>query len=512
MRVSTTKSRNSESFYITKSYINNQGKSTSKIIRKLGTLNELSQKLSTDRDGVMAWAKEQARIETEKYEKENGNRTVLISFYSDRQLDYHKKKLFEGGYLFLQYIYYGLKIDQICRRIKRNYKFGYDLNAILSNMIYMRILELPGVYSSFNAARKLLEPPAYEAHDICHALSILAKEYIYIQSEVYKNSSFFGERNGRILYYDCINFNFEIPKSVIQMGLFMDGDGIPMAFSLFLKSQNEQVFAKSLEKKIFEQFGCDKFIYCADAELDSENNKICDYIGKRAFIVTQSIKKMSVEERSWALNRTGFKRLADGKTMDITNLSDEDKNSLFYKEEPDITKKRNQRLIITYSPKYAAYQKNILKEKRNVQEEQYDGLYAVYTDLLDGNLRDILQACENRWQIGEYFHRIEEDFLVRYSKVRIEDRIFAHFLINFLSFLICRVLKKNLNNEYTCEEIINTLKEMNFADIEEQGYMPLYSRGKITDDLHEACGFRTDYQFITKQKMKEIQKKSKGRE
>lgn len=100
MRVSTTKSRNSESFYITKSYINNQGKSTSKIIRKLGTLNELSQKLSTDRDGVMAWAKEQARIETEKYEKENGNRTVLISFYSDRQLDYHKKKLFEGGYLF----------------------------------------------------------------------------------------------------------------------------------------------------------------------------------------------------------------------------------------------------------------------------------------------------------------------------------------------------------------------------------------------------------------------------
>lgn len=379
-------------------------------------------------------------------------------------------------------------------------------------MIYMRILGLPGVYSSFNAAIKLLEPSAYEAHDICHALSILAKEDIYIQSEVYKNSSFFGERNGRILYYDCINFIFEIPKSVIQMGLFMDGDGIPMAFSLFLKSQNEQVFAKSLEKKIFEQFGCDKFIYCADAELDSENNRICDYIGKRAFIVTQSIKKMSVEERSWALNRTGFKRLADGKTMDITNLSDEDKNSLFYKEEPDITKKRNQRLIITYSPKYAAYQKNILKEKRNVREEQYDGLYAVYTDLLDGNLRDILQACENRWQIGEYFHRIEEDFLVRYSKVRIEDRIFAHFLINFLSFLICRVLKKNLNNEYTCEEIINTLKEMNFADIEEQGYMPLYSRGKIADDLHEACGFRTDYQFITKQKMKEIQKKSKGRE
>lgn len=245
--------------------------------------------------------------------------------------------------------------------------------------------------------------------------------------------------------------------------------------------------------------------------MDFENNKICNYVGKRVFIVTQLIKNLPVEKRKWALDRTSFKRLSDGKTMDIINLSDEDKDSLFYKEEVDMAQKRKQRLIITYSPKYAAYQKNILKEERNVQEEQYDGLYAVYTDLLDGNMKDILQAGENRWQIEAYFSKIKKDFLVTSANIRIKDRISAYFLISFLSFLICQLLKKNLNNEYTCEEIINTLKEMNFADIEEQGYMPLYSREKITDDLHEACGFRTDYQFITKQKMKEIQKKSKGR-
>lgn len=133
MRVSTTKSKYSESFYITKSYINNQGKSTSKIIRKLGTLSELSEKLGTDRDGVMAWAKEQAKLETKKYKQENENRTVLIPFHSDRMLDYHKQKFFEGGYLFLQSIYYDLKLDHICRKIKRNYKFEYDLNAMINS-------------------------------------------------------------------------------------------------------------------------------------------------------------------------------------------------------------------------------------------------------------------------------------------------------------------------------------------------------------------------------------------
>lgn len=139
MKVMTTKSKNSESFYIAKSYINNEGKSTSKIIRKLGTLAELSIKLDTDRDGVMAWAKEQAKFETAKYKNENETKTVLIPFHSDRLLDYHKQKLFLGGYLFLQEIYYELKLDSICKKIKQRHKFEFDLNAILSDLVYTRI-------------------------------------------------------------------------------------------------------------------------------------------------------------------------------------------------------------------------------------------------------------------------------------------------------------------------------------------------------------------------------------
>ena len=99
MKVTTTKSKNSESFYITMSYVNNEGKSTSKTIRKLGTLKDLSRQLATDRDGVLAWAKEQARIETQKYKKQHQAKTVLIPFHADRLLDHHQQKLFSKNSL-----------------------------------------------------------------------------------------------------------------------------------------------------------------------------------------------------------------------------------------------------------------------------------------------------------------------------------------------------------------------------------------------------------------------------
>ena len=379
MRVTTSKSKNSESFYITKSYTNAQGKSTSTTVKKLGTLAELSQRLGTDRDGVMAWAKEQARIETEKYLKETEDAVVTILFHPNRLMEYNRQKLFTGGYLFPQYVYYGLKIDSVCRKIRYRHQFKYDLNAILSDLIYTRILEPSSKSSSFKAAGKFLEPPSYELHDVYRALSVLAKESDFIQTEVYKNSFFLGKRNDKILYYDCTNYYFEIeqekgdkkygkskehrPNPIIQMGLFTDGDGLPLAFSLFPGNQNEQRSLKPLEEKILQQFGCQKFIYCSDAGLASEENRAFNHLGQRAFIVTQSIKKLPAEDREWALNGEGFRRLGDDSPVDITQLTGDDKQGLYYKDAPYTTKRLHQRLIVTYSPKYAAYQKAIRSEQ-----------------------------------------------------------------------------------------------------------------------------------------------------
>ena len=339
----------------------------------------------------------------------------------------------------------------------------------------------------------------------------------------------------------------------------MDGDGIPLAFSLFPENANEQTSLKPLEEKVLRDFGCTKFIYCSDAGLGSEAIKRINHAGERAFIVTQSIKKLNKEDKNWALDKTGFKRVSDDSPVDLSKIPEDD-TGLYYKDEPYTPHSLHQRLIITYSPKYAKYQKairdaqveraekmlksgKIKKERRNPNdparfigktavtedgeiakienyldtdkienEALYDGLYAVTTDLLDDDVKDILKVSERRWEIEECFRIIKTDFEARPVYLQDEIRIKAHFLICFLSLVIYRYLEKSLGNIYTCETILDKLKTMNFADVQEQGFMPLYTRDKLTDTLHSVCGFETDFQFITKSQMKTIQKKSKGRE
>lgn len=575
MKITTSKSIKAESFYISKGYINDKGTSTSVIVRKLGTLNDLLKEHGPTREDVMRWAREEAKIETLKYKEDCKNKAVQITFHADRRLDYDKQKFFRGGYLFLQSFYYGLQLNKTCRKLKANYKFQYDINAILSDLIYSRVLEPTSKRSSFKVASEFLERPSYELHDLYRALDVLGNECDFIQSEVYKNSNFLGKRNDKILYYDCTNYYFEIeqedgskkygkskehrPNPIIQMGLFMDGDGIPLAFSTFPGNANEQTSLKPLEKKVLKDFGCQKFIYCSDAGLASEDIRVFNHMGERAYIVTQSIKKLPAEDKAWALDQKGFKRVSDDKPVDLANIPEDDQN-LYYKDEPYTTKKLHQRLIITYSPKYARYQKTIRdnqveraeamvdsgtvkKERKNPNdparfigkiaatkegeiadihsyldenkiksEEQYDGLYAVCTDLLDDDVSDILKVSEGRWQIEECFRIMKTDFSARPVYLQNENRIQAHFLICFLALLFYRLLEKRLDYNYTCETILDALKAMNFGGIQEQGFIPLYRREKITDDLHDACGFCTDYEFITKSHMKTIQKKSKGKE
>ena len=573
MKVNTSKSKNAESFYIKQSYIDSNGKSTSRTIRKLGTLKELLVEHGPTRDDVMAWAKEQARIETEKFEQEKANLCVPITFHPNRKIPHGEKRKFQGGYLFLQSLYYELGLNRICRKIRDKHHYDYDLNAILSDLIYARILEPGSKRSSFESAKNFLEAPTYQLHDVYRALSVLSKECDLIQSETYRNSNAILKRNASVLYYDCSNYYFEIeqedgskkygkskehrPNPIVQMGLFTDGDGIPLAFSLFPGNQNEQASLKPLEKKVIDEFGCEKFIFCSDAGLASESNRLLNHTQNRRFIVTQSIKKLPEEYRKLALNKERFRRISNDKFVDLDKLTDDDKNELFYKEEPYSSKKMEQRLLITYSPKYAAYQKEIrekqierakamlsngkpkknrknpndparfiekeavtkdgeiadilyfLDEEKIAQEAQYDGLYAVCTDLFDDIPESILRISESRWQIEACFRIMKTDFSARPVYVQREDRIRAHFLICFLSLLIYRLLEKKLEQKYTCEDILTVLRNYEFADIQGQGFIPIYESNSITDALHKICGFETDYEFITKRKMKEVEKLSK---
>lgn len=575
MRISIRKSKNFEFIYIIKDIYSN-GSRTTKTIEKLGKINELCSEKNLSRDQVIEWAQSRAKKLTADEKNENSN--IIIPFSSNRIIDLDTERKFNCGYLFLQSIYYQLKLDNICRNIKNRYKFDFDLNAILSDLIYSRILCPSSKRSSFQFASTLLEKPKYELHDVYRALSVLAKESSYIQSELYKNSHFVKQRNTSTLYYDCTNYYFEIeeedgikqygkgkenrPNPIVGMGLMMDGDGIPLAFDMYEGNKNEQVTLKPLEKRIIKDFELSKFIYCSDAGLASKKNKEFNSIGDRAYIITQSLKKLKKDDREVALRHEGFLEVGNSsqKKVDIDEIdfeNIENKERQFYKELP-LEKPIKERLIVTFSPKYALYQKKIrenqikramkmikngkLKKARknpndparfiekittnengevieehyvmDVQkikdEEMYDGFYAITTNLEDDDVKSIIAVSERRWQIEECFRIMKTDFKARPVYVQKEDSIEAHFLTCFISLIIYRLLADKLENRYTVNEIIKTLRNMEVVDTNYNGYIPAYKRTILTDELHEKYGFRIDYEIIGKKKMRNIIKNTKN--
>ena len=392
MRLQITRSANAECFFIVKS-IRKNGKNTNQVVERLGNLNQVRARAG-DRDPY-EWAKEYAvRLTLEEQEQ---SRTVIHRFSQAALIQKDEEVRFNGGYLFLQKIYSELKIKDICKAIGRRREYDFDLNSILSRLVYCRIINPASKAATYEISQKLLEPPNFDLHQIYRALDVIAEESDYIQERLYLNSRPVVERNTDVLYYDCTNYFFEIeqekgsrkygackenrPLPIVEMGLLMDGNGIPLAFCIHDGNVNEQTTLKPLEEKILADFDLSKFVVCTDAGLSSGNNKFFNSRKDRNFISATSVKKLPSERRERLLNSSGWK-LADGTDRKEYNLDEIDNDEkarqvfydrTFYKEEwfidsVDIydellqkTVKRDlsQRLIITFSFKYKDYLKAI---------------------------------------------------------------------------------------------------------------------------------------------------------
>lgn len=579
MRLQVVKSKNAASLYVVKSVYEN-GKRSSKVVEKLGTYAELLKTL--DGEDPVKWAKKYIE-DLNKKEKEE-KREVLVKYLPTKLINKGEQRTFNGGYLFLQRIYYELGLHKICKKITQKYKFDFDLNSILSRLIYGRIIFPSSKRATYELSKRFIEQPSFDLHQIYRALEVLAKETDYIQSFLYENSLNVSKRNTGVLYYDCTNYFFEIeqedgskqygpskdhkPNPIVQMGLFMDGDGIPLAFSINKGNMNEQLTLKPLEKKIISDFELSKFIVCTDAGLASQDNRKFNAKDGRAFITTQSIKKLKEHLKRWALASDGWKLPGSEKTYDISKLDEmlekatpEDKAKMrskaFYKERWIKENGFEQRLIITYSLKYRDYQHKIrnsqieraqkviatnptkLKKcnpndyKRFIhktsctsdgevaeneiysidaaliqKEEAFDGFYGVCTNLED-DVSEIIKVNHRRWEIEECFRIMKSEFKARPVYLSKDDRIEAHFTTCFISLIIYRLLEKKLNEEFTCHQIISELRGLNFMEIKGEGYEPLYTRTDFTDALHKAFGFRTDYQIVTTSKIKKILRDTK---
>ena len=571
MRLSTSRSKNTIIYYIIKDYTKN-GKRSTKIVEKIGNINEV--KVKAGNQDYKEWLKEYVK----KYNEEHCKKEIItIKKNNKKIIDSNVNNKFNIGYLFLEKIYNQLKINNICNTIQNNYQFHFDLNEILSYLVYARIIFPSSKLETFKQCQNFIEQPKFKLHDEYRALSYIAKNMDFIQESLFNNSKKVINRNSKVIYYDCTNYFFEIndedelrkygiskehrPNPLVGMGLFMDGDGIPLSFNIYPGNQNEQKTLIPEESKIINDFKLDdtKIILCTDAGLASDEIKKFNIKNNRGFVITQSLKKLKEDDKQKVFDKSDWRIPNDLKNLynletieNDESLKEKYYDTLFYKIIETETKSVKQDLIVTFCFKYFDYNRNIRnnqieKAKKSIEtnsvtrkgknqndyrrfidstvstdngevaentsysinediikeEEKYDGFYALTTNLT-GNINEILKITKGRWEIEESFRIMKNDFLARPINLSREDRIKAHFMTCFISLLIYRILEKKLEYKYTTSEILKTLKEMNMLESKGDGYIPTYVRTDLTDKLHETFGFRTDYEINTYKDFKKI--------
>lgn len=571
MRLKISKSKNTTLFYIIKDYTRN-GKRSTKIVKRIGNLDDI--KIMAGNTDYMAWLKDYVKQYNEEHCKIE---TIIIKKNNKKLISMNNKISFNIGYLFLKKLYNQLKLNNICYEIQNKYKFQFDLNEILSYLVFARIIYPSSKLETFRQCQNFIEQPKFKLHDEYRALNYIAENMDFIQEQLFNNSKDVVKRNSSIIYYDCTNYFFEIdkeddirkygiskehrPNPIVGMGLFMDGDGLPLSCNIYPGNQSEQKTLIPEETKIINNFKLDdtKMVLCTDAGLASDEIKKFNVKDNRGFVITQSLKKLKDEYKIQVFDKNDWRIPNDLKNVyNLENIINDESlkekyyDTLFYKVIQTETKSVKQDLIVTFSFKYFDYNRNIRNnqierakksiETNNVtrkgknqndyrrfidsinstdngeiaenssysidedlikEEEKYDGYYALTTNLI-GDINQILKIVKGRWEIEESFRIMKSDFLARPVNLSREDRIKAHFMTCFISLFIYRLLEKKLNYKFTTSQILETLRGMNVLEIKGDGYIPEYIRTDITDELHELFDFRTDYEINTYKDFKKI--------
>ena len=565
---------NDYSYYsIIKDYTNIKGKRTTKIFEKLGNQEQVEERFGK----VNTIDKIKKYIEELK--KEDKDELLKREYNPNKRIAPGVKRQFNIGYIFLKKLYEELKINDICKAIQDKYQFHFDLNEILSYLIFARIIYPSSKLETYKQCKNFIEQPKFKLHDEYRSLNYIAENMDYIQEQLFNNSKNVIKRNSRVIYYDCTNYFFEInidddfkkygvnkqhqPKPQVGMGLFMDGDGLPLSCNIYPGNMNEQKTLIPEETKIVNNFKLDntKIILCTDAGLASDEIKKYNIKNNRGFVITQSIKKLKEIYKKQIFDNSNWRISGDSrKTYNISEINNNEElkekyyNTLFYKIIETETKSVKQDLIVTFSFKYFDYNRNIRNkqidraknaiENGNVkrkgknqndykrfidslnvtengeiaekttysinleiikEEEKYDGYYAITTNLI-GDVNEILKIVKGRWEIEESFRIMKSDFLARPVNLSREDRIKAHFLTCFISLFVYRLLEKKLDYKYTTTQILDTLRKMTMLEQKGLGFEPEYERTNLTDDLHNLFNFNTDMEIVNYKKMQKILK------
>lgn len=607
---------NDPTYFVQKGYRNGR-KTTTKNIARIGKHSELLRIT----DDPLSYAKDQvARYNEEEKKNNKVSLEVKINFAEKIKASddlVSSTTNLNIGYLFLQQLYHDLEIGSFFKEITASSKVTFDPNLVNRFLTFARILDPDSKLGTFEHLGHYYEKPAFNYVHILRTMDILYEHYDEYISHLYEKSCRIVKRNTAVCYYDCTNYYFEIespdddyvdevtgefikgfrkyglskqhqPAPLVEMGLFMDADGIPLSMCMASGSDNEQTTAIPAEQQLTKMFKGKKFIYCADAGLGSLDIRKFNSMGGRAFIVTQSIKKLSDTLKEAVFNDCDYKLLSTDQPVSVEALKSFDRKAPsnrelyldkaykiieadkvcdlgFYEEKIQINGRKRkvkakgivkQHIIITFSRKMMEYQcfirnrqieraKKLLKDLdpdtykkgphdvtrfiRRIpktksgetatdlyeidqdvidEEEKYDGYYAIATNL-DDPAKDVIQVSSQRYRIEDCFRIMKTNFNARPVYHHNRERIIAHFMVCYTALLLFRLLEKKLDQtgtHFTVENIIETLKNMEVANLEDMCYMSTYTCSQVCTALNAAFDLGLDKKYY---QPKELNKKLK---
>lgn len=597
--------------------IRNGKKTTTKNVARIGKHSELL-KITDD---PLAYAREQVRLFNEEAEK---NKTLPLEL----RINFSEKiKTTDAvassstrlniGYFFLQQLYHDLELGSFFKEITADSKVTFDPNLVNRFLTFSRILDPDSKLGTHQHLGNYYEQPAFEYVHILRTMDLLQEHYDEYISHLFEKSCNIVKRDTSVCFYDCTNYYFEIetddddyvdevtgevvkglrkygpfkqhqPAPLVEMGLFMDADGIPLSMCITSGSDNEQTTAIPLEKKLVKMFRGKKFIYCADAGLGSLSIRNFNSMGGRAFIVTQSVKKLSEKLQTAVFNDCDYRLLSSDDTVSLQEMKSFDRfnpeNLDLYKDmaykvipadsafdlglyEDKQCKNGNtrkvkskavvkQNVVITFSRKAMEYQRYIRNRQierakamlsglnpdtykkgpndvtrfikrtstgktgeraadlyeldldKIAEEEKYDGFYAIATNL-DDDVRTIIGISSNRYKIEDCFRVMKTNLSARPVYHHKRDRIIAHFMICYTALLIHRLLQTRLDRygtHFSTESIIQTLQNMEVANIEDTCFMSTYSSSQVCTALNAVFDLGLDKKYY---QPKELNKKMK---
>lgn len=334
-------------YYIQQGFRNGK-KTTTKNIKRLGKHSELL--LITD--NPLEYAKNEVKKMNEEYRSGRSEFIVTMDFNEripSTDSLYSNSTSLNIGYLYLKDIYAKLNLSDFFKSVSSDRKITYDCNKICQFLTYARILDPASKYGTYDKLDTYYEKPQVEYQHMIRFLDILDRNSDQYLKHLFDNSENIVKRDTSVMYYDCTNYFFETEKPdeeivdevtgeiilglrqfgiskenktspIVEMGLIMDSRGIPISMCIHPGNTNEQLTAVPLEKEVIKMTGNKKFIYCADAGLGSYNIRKFNDMGGRAYIVTQSVKKLGQEIKDIVFNDSNYRLLSNDDAITLKEM------------------------------------------------------------------------------------------------------------------------------------------------------------------------------------------------